>query len=93
MIIYTKLAELLKSRNMAWKDLRNAGLSQNMPTKLSLNRPVTVDVIDKVCAFLHCQPGDIMEWVESEDQLKEIELKRQIEALQKQLAELHNKAN
>ena len=93
MIIYTKLAELLKARNMAWKDLRNAGLSQNMPTKLSLNRPVTVDVIDKVCAFLHCQPGDIMEWVESEDQLKEIELKRQIEALQKQLAELHNKAN
>lgn len=88
MIIYTKLAELLKARNMAWKDLRNAGLSQNMPTKLSLNRPVTVDVIDKVCAFLHCQPGDIMEWVESEDQLKEIELKRQIEALQKQLADL-----
>lgn len=88
MIIYTKLAELLKARNMAWKDLRNAGLSQNMPTKLSLNRPVTVDVIDKVCAFLHCQPGDIMEWVESEDQLKELELKRQIEALQKQLADL-----
>ena len=52
-----------------------------------------MDTIDKVCTFLHCQPGDIMEWVESEDQLKEIELKRQIEALQKQLAELHNKAN
>lgn len=93
MIVYNKLGKILNEKDMTWADLRNAGLAANTPFKLSTNKNVNMDTIDKVCTFLHCQPGDIMEWVESEDQLKEIELKRQIEALQKQLTELHNKAN
>lgn len=35
MIIFNKLGQLLKTRNMTWKDLCNAGLSQNMPTRFS----------------------------------------------------------
>ena len=35
MIVYYKLANVLKERNMTWKDLRMAGLSQNMPTRFS----------------------------------------------------------
>lgn len=59
-----------------------------MPTKFSLNRVVKTDVIDKICAYLHVQPGDIMEWVEDEDELKQLEIKSQIAALEKQLADL-----
>lgn len=88
MIIYTKLASILKERGMTWKDLQNAGLSKNMPAKLSLNRPVAVDAIDKVCAYLHLQPGDIMEWVEDENEVKAREIESQIADLKKQLAEL-----
>ena len=88
MIVFNKLGLMLGKLDMNWKDLCQAGISVNMPQRFSQNRTVNTDTIDKVCAFLHCQPGDIMEWVESEDQLKEIELKRQIEALQKQLADL-----
>ena len=88
MIVFNKLGLMLGKLDMNWKDLCQAGISVNMPQRFSQNRTVNTDTIDKVCAFLHCQPGDIMEWVESEDQLKEIELKRQIEALQKQLMEL-----
>lgn len=62
-----------------------------MPAKFQKNRIVNTDTIDKVCKFLRVQPGDIMEWVENEDDLKKIELRRQIEAMQKELAELENK--
>lgn len=88
MIVYYKLANILKERKMQWKDLCESGVSVNTPTKFSQNRPVNTETIDKVCAFLRVQPGDIMEWVESDDTLKEREIKAQIEALQKQLSDL-----
>ena len=44
-------------------------------------------MIDKVCAFLKVQPGDIMEWVNESDQ-KEREIQAKIDALQKQLADV-----
>lgn len=88
MIVYYKLANILKERNMQWKDLCESGISVNMPSKFSQNKSVTTDTIDKVCTFLKIQPSDMMEWVEDENTLKERELQSQIEALQKQLEEL-----
>lgn len=90
MIVYYKLANILRERNMQWKDLCEAGISINMPQRFSQNKNISSDTIDKVCTFLKVQPGDIMEWVNESDQ-KEIEIQAQIEALQKQLAEV--KAN
>ena len=87
MIVYYKLANLLKERNMQWKDLCESGISVNTPQKFSMNRNVSSDTIDKVCTFLKVQPGDIMEWIDKDEQ-KEKEIQSQIEALQKQLAEL-----
>lgn len=88
MIVYYKLENILKERNMKWKDLCNAGISVNMPARFSQNKSMNTDTIDKVCTFLHIQPADMMEWVESEDILKEKEIQAQIDALQKQLADL-----
>ena len=87
MIVYYKLANILKERDMQWKDLCKCGISANIPTRFSQNKPVNTDTIDKVCEYLNVQPGDIMEWVE-EDKQKEREILSQIELLQKQLAEL-----
>ena len=88
MIVFYKLSNILKEREMQWKDLCNAGISVNMPARFSQNKTVNTDTIDKVCTFLKVQPGDIMEWVESEEMLKEKELKAQIAELQKQLEQL-----
>ncbi|WP_299053918.1 helix-turn-helix transcriptional regulator [uncultured Eubacterium sp.] len=89
MIVYYKLANILKERNMQWKDLCDAGISINMPTKFSLNRSMNTDNIDKVCAYLNCQPGDIMEYVDEKDEEK-AKIQAQIERLQKQLEEIQN---
>ena len=91
MIVYYKLANILKERNMQWKDLCESGISVNMPARFSQNKNVNSDTIDKICKYLNVQPGDIMEWVENEDSRKEREIQAQIDALQKQLAEV--KAN
>ena len=89
MIVYYKLTNILKERNMQWKDLCDAGISINMPTKFSLNRSMNTDNIDKVCAYLNCQPGDIMEYVDEKDEEK-AKIQAQIERLQKQLEEIQN---
>lgn len=89
MIVYNRLGDYLKKNNMKWIDLQNGiGISPSVMAKFQKNRPVNTDTIDKVCTFLHIQPADMMEWVESEDILKEKEIQAQIDALQKQLADL-----
>ena len=87
MIVYYKLTNILKKRGMAWKDLCKSGISANVPQKFSQNKSVTTETIDKVCEFLHVQPGDIMEWIDEKEQ-RQTEIDRQIEAMQAQIAKL-----
>lgn len=91
MIIFSKLTTILKERNMVWKDLIESGVSVNTLTRFSSGKAVSTETIDKVCKFLHVQPGDIMEWVENEDDLKKIELERQMKDIQRQLDALNAK--
>lgn len=88
MILYTKLGILLQQRGMSWSDLRNAGLSQNMPTRLLKNENINGDTLNKVCEYLQVQPSEIMEWIpDAEYNAKKAE-KAAIEA---QIAELQAK--
>ena len=89
MIVYYKLANILKERNMQWKDLCDSGISVNMPTRFSQNKNISSDTIDKVCKFLNVQPGDIMEYVD-ENKAKEAEILAQMDALKKQLEEVRS---
>lgn len=93
MIIYDKLAEILKKRNMQWKDLCNAGLSINTPAKFSHNRTMNTDNIDRICSYLKVQPGDIMEWISEEDYKKLQENSHNAEKakIEAQIAELQAK--
>lgn len=95
MIIYDKLAQILKERNMQWKDLCEAGLSINTPAKFSHNRNMNTDNIDKVCSFLQVQPADIMDWISEEDFKKIQENNHNAEKakLEAQIAELQAKLN
>lgn len=85
MIVYYKLANILKERGMSWKDLCNSGIAVNTPQKFSMNRNVNTDTIDKVCSFLGVQPGDIMERVDNENEAKKKAIEAQIAELQAKL--------
>lgn len=93
MIIYDKLANILKERNMQWKDLCKCGISTNIPTKFSQNRTISTDTLDKVCEYLHVQPSDIMEWIPNDEYEKRQNEKQNAEkqAIEAQIAELQAK--
>lgn len=73
---------------MQWKDLCDSGISTNMPTRFSQNKNISSDTIDKVCAFLKVQPGDIMEWVENENEAELLNLERQKAEIEAKISQL-----
>lgn len=88
MIVYSKLATLLKDRKMAWKDLCKSGIAANIPQKFSQNRPISTESLNKVCEYLKVQPCDIMEWIPDAEYNKANEEKAKLEA---QIAELQER--
>ena len=92
MIAYYKLDKLLESRGIKKIDLqRKLGFSPSTMANFSKNKYVAMSIIDKICEELKVQPGDIMDWVENEDELEKQEIKTQMKALQERLKELESK--
>lgn len=81
MLSYSKLWKLLESKGMKKTDLKEV-ISGNTLAKLSKSETISSDIIEKICAFLNCQPGDIMEYI-SNEQLEE--MTAQIDSAAKQM--------
>lgn len=68
MIVYYRLFDLLKRRHITVEQLRVAiGASSATMSKLRQNKQVSIDIIQRICDWLECQPGEIMENEESLD--------------------------
>ena len=80
----------MEQKGITRNDLRNNGiLSPGSIAKLGKNERVSIDVIEALCEYLNCQPGDIMEYVSD----KKIEmLKEQLETLQSLVNQLKDKS-
>ena len=62
---YNKLWKLLIDKKMNKSELREAvKTSPNTIAKLGKNEQVSLDVLIRICKFLECDIGDIMEIVE-----------------------------
>lgn len=86
MIIYNKLGDYLKSKDMKYIDLqRELQLSPSMTAKFTKNRTMSTDTINKVCEYLQVQPSEIMEWIPDAEYNKANE---QIASIDAQIAEL-----
>lgn len=72
MIIYTKLWILLERKGMKRTDLKKIMSSATL-AKLGKNEPVSSGIIGKICDYLDCQPGDIMENITEKDIIKATE--------------------
>lgn len=63
-VSYNKLWKLLIDRGMNKTALREkTGLSPATIAKLSKNEPVMLDVLERICAALGCDIGDICEYI------------------------------
>ena len=63
---YDKLFALLKDRGISSYKIRQENLiSQAALTKMKSGRGnIDTRTLERICAYLQCQPGDIMEYVE-----------------------------
>ena len=63
-ISYNKLWKLLVDRKMSKADLRKAaGIAPNTMTRLRRDEEVTLAVLNKICATLEVDIGEIMEFL------------------------------
>ena len=68
-ISYKKLWKLLIDKDMRKTDLqREAGVSWATITKMSKGETVSTEVLMKVCRVLHCDIGDIVEFIETDSE-------------------------
>ena len=66
-ISYDKLFELMKEKGFSSYRLRKEKLiSQAILQKLRIGENVDTRTIERLCAMLDCQPGDIMEYLPEE---------------------------
>ncbi len=64
MVSYKPLWRLLVERDMSKVDLRKLiGIAPNTMTKLSKNEEVSMAVLNKICAGLGVNYGDIIEYI------------------------------
>ncbi|PQP80743.1 XRE family transcriptional regulator [Paenibacillus sp. PCH8] len=62
MISYKPFQKLLIDRDIKKQDLlKITGISSATMAKLNTNEYVSLEVIDKLCTALECQPGDLLE--------------------------------
>lgn len=62
MMKYYKLFVLLDKKGMKRTELLKI-ISSVTLAKLGKGESVTTDILCKICDFLDCQPGDIMEYI------------------------------
>ncbi|AIW40955.1 MULTISPECIES: helix-turn-helix domain-containing protein [Paenibacillus] len=64
MISYKPFQKLLIDREIKKQDLlKMTGISSATMAKLNTNEYVSLEVIDKLCVALGCQPGDLLEHI------------------------------
>ena len=64
-IKFDKLFKLMKEKGLSTYRIRQENIiSQSALTALNNDKNVTTETINKLCKALNCQPGDIMEYVD-----------------------------
>ena len=63
-VCYDKLWKMLIDKRMNRTDLKEmAGISFNVLAKMGKEETVSLESLHKICKFLNCNIGDIMEFV------------------------------
>ena len=62
-ITFEPMRRLMQTENISYYRLANEGIDAQ-------TLPVTTETLGKLCAIMHCQPGDLIEYLEEENQIK-----------------------
>lgn len=68
-VSYNKLWKLLIDKKLSKAELRRAtGISPNTMTKMNQDEEVALSVLGKICNVLNCNIGDIVEFVNNNEE-------------------------
>jgi DNA-binding Xre family transcriptional regulator len=63
-ISYKPFLKLLIDRDIKKQDImKKASISSATMAKLGKDEPVSLDIIDRLCGALNCQPGDLLQYI------------------------------
>ncbi len=63
-IKYYKLFDIMQRKEITKSQLaESVGISSATMAKLSANKPVNLNIINRLCEALKVQPGDILEYI------------------------------
>ena len=63
-VSYNKLWKMLIDKGMKRTELRDAvDMSTNTLSKLGKNDYISLEILDRICTYLKCDIGDVMEFV------------------------------
>lgn len=63
-IKFYKMLDRMNREGIGKEELRKKiGASPTTMAKISKNEYISLEVVNKICAVLDCQPGDLMEFV------------------------------
>ena len=66
-ISYNKLWKLLIDKKMGRTEMAlNAGVTKNVLARLSKDEPISLGSMEKICKYLDCNIGDVMDFVPDE---------------------------
>jgi len=61
---YNPLWKILIDKGMTKEQLRQAlNLSPSTVAKMGKGENISLEVVGRICSYLNCQPGDIMEYI------------------------------
>ncbi|MEN3132674.1 helix-turn-helix domain-containing protein [Bacillus cereus] len=67
MISYKPLLKLMIDRDVSKLQLKDdINISSTTLAKFGKNEPVSLTIIDKLCAYFKCQPSDLIEYIPDE---------------------------
>lgn len=68
-VSYNKLWKMLIDKGMKRTELRDAvDMSTNTLAKLGKNDYISLEILDRICTYLECDIGDVMEFVPPKEQ-------------------------
>lgn len=68
---YNKLWKILIDKNINKVTLRDgAGFTPSTLSRLSQNKPVSMEMLGRICEYLDCNIGDIVDYIKEEENVK-----------------------
>ena len=69
MISYKPFQKLLIDKGLKKQEvIKTAGISNATMAKMNTNEYVSLEVINKLCTALNCQPGDLLEYIPDKEE-------------------------